>query len=211
MTLRNAHIRLAKLEAKAPPPPSPFDGMTCDELTVCLIEIHSDALKASNLTAEERAEQKAALDRLVWRITATVNLASGRWMKPPGFDNYQERIVSAKTYWERLQPERGEYVSALNHDIEHDGFPLPGRGAPAAPGLMKRRAALWQHPIVKQIAAAAPMARIEDSLLKECGSYMAGQPGKPSDTCGQMCKRECINARRGGFKSVYSLPAGRVH
>jgi hypothetical protein len=134
----NAIIRrLEKLEAVAPAPPSPFDGMTIDEMSVLLLEQYAEI--------SECEEQR---DRIIGQITATVNLASGRWALAPCFKNYQEHIASEKAYWERLQSTRGEYVPSLNHEIETDGFPQPGRGEPAAPDLMGRRAKLWQHPMV---------------------------------------------------------------
>jgi hypothetical protein len=115
---RGIEIRLAKLEAKAPPPPSPCEGMTCDELSVMLLEEYSKVLADSKASAEDKTDAKREMAHITWEITATVNLASGRWMKSPGFQNYQERIASAKLRWGRLQPDRGEYVPALNQEIE---------------------------------------------------------------------------------------------
>jgi hypothetical protein len=197
--------RLAKLEGNAPAPASPFDGLTIDELTVWILEQCSELLAGNDLQAEVRADVEKERARVCWRIIETVNFASGRWAKPRGFDNYQERITSMKRYWERLQSERGEYVPSL---IESDG----GGPDPVTPDLMARRAKCWAHPIVKQIVKDAPAAKIQEkSLFHECGSFKSGHPGKPSDSCAQMCKRECLNSRRGGFKALDRSTPDRYH
>jgi hypothetical protein len=198
---RAIEARIAKLEAKAPEPQSPsqFDGMTCDELTVFILEQYAELLACDDTPEEIRADAKREGARISWEITETVNFASGRWAMPPVFQNYQERIASSKARWKRLQPSRGEYVPALNNKIESDGFDRP---EPVTPDLMARRAKLWAHSIVNQIVKEAPSARIpERSLFHECQSFKRGQPGKPSDDCGQQCRRQCLNARRGGFRS----------
>jgi hypothetical protein len=148
--------RLAKLEGNAPAPASPFDGLTIDELTVWILEQSSELLAGNYLQAEVRADVEKERARVCWRIIETVNFASGRWAKPPGFDNYQERITSMKRYWERLQSECGEYVPSLNHEIERDGF---GRPDPVTPDLMARRVKCWANPIVKQIVKDATESR----------------------------------------------------
>jgi hypothetical protein len=178
-------------------------------LTVWILEQSSELLAGNYLQAEVRADVEKERARVCWRIIETVNFASGRWAKPPGFDNYQERITSMKRYWERLQFECGEYVPSLNYEIESDGF---GRPDPVTPDLMARRAKCWAHPIVKQIVKDAPAAKIQEkSLFHECGSFKSGHPGKPSDSCAQMCKRECLNSRRGGFKASDRSTRERYH
>jgi hypothetical protein len=193
MTTRNLESRIIKLEAVAPPEPSPFDGMTHDEMIVLLLQWYSPILADPEAAEDKQAEVRMEMDRLVAKITATVNFAAGRWAKPPGFQNYHERIVSMKAYWQRLQPTHGEYVPALDYEVETDGFPEPGRGEPAAPGLMERRAKLWQHLIVKQIAKDVHAAKISDNIFHGCGSFKSG---KHSAECSAGCIRQCINERR---------------
>ena len=193
--------RLEKLEAVAPRPPSPLDGMTSDELSVLLLEEYSGILATPEGPTELVAQARNEMARLVGEITDTVNFASGRWALPPGFNNYQEHIASMKAYWERTQTTRGEYVPSLNYAIETDGFAVPGRGEPAAPDLMARRTKLWQHPIVKQIVKDARTAEISDTLFHECGAFKSGNLGKPSSDCSSACARQCLNSRRGGFQS----------
>ena len=205
MIARNVEARIIKLEARAPSPPSPFDGMTIDELNVGLLELYQATLSVSGVSPEDKAEAKRDRDSVVQSIATTVNFATGRWAKLPGFENYHERIASTKAYWERLQLSRSEYVPSLNSDIETDGFGSPGSGEPPVPDLMVRRAKLWQHPMVKQIVEDAPNAKLGDSrrsLFHECKSFKAGQPGQPSRDCGHFCQYQCINARRGGWDAT---------
>jgi hypothetical protein len=158
------------------------------------LEQCAELLACDDTPEEIRADAKREGARISWEITETVNFASGRWALPPVFQNYQERIASSKARWKRLQPSGGEYVPALNNKIESDGFDRP---EPVTPDLMARRAKLWAHSIVKQIVKEAPNARIpERSLFHECQSFKRGQPGKPSDDCGQQCRRQCLNAKR---------------
>ncbi|MBR1156196.1 hypothetical protein [Bradyrhizobium sp. JYMT SZCCT0428] len=206
MSVRNVEARIIKLEALQPAPSSPLDGMISDELTVMLLELYADVL-ASNALAEEKTEAAREQKSLRQGIATTVNFASGRWAKPPGFENYQEHIASMKAYWHKLQADRGEYVPSLNCEIETDGFGFPGRGEPPVPDLMVRRAKLWQHPIVKQIVEDAPNAQLGDSrrsLFHECKSFKAGRAGEPSGDCGHFCRNQCINARRGGWDATRS-------
>ena len=201
--------RLAKLEGNAPAPASPFDGLTIDELSVLMLEQYSEFLARDDMPEEIRAEAQQHVARISWQIIETVNFASGRWAKPPGFDNYQERITSMKRYWERLQSERGEYVPSLNHEIESDGF---GGSDPVTPDLMARRTKCWAHPIVKQIVTDAPTKQLPaKSIMHECESFKNGRVGRPSESCGSgshCCRTECLNVRRGGFKASYRSTRG---
>ena len=195
MTLRNLETRIEKLEAKQPPAPSPFDGLTGDELTIFLLEGYANI----DASAEDRAKAEREFDQLSSRIIETINFASGRWATIPSLDNYQEHLERWRKQWIKVRPDESEFVPALRHDIEGDGF---GRPDPVTPDLMARRAKCWAHPIVKQIVKGAPNARIpERSIFHECESFKRGQPGKPSDDCAQQCRRECLNARRGGFQT----------
>jgi hypothetical protein len=58
---RAIEARIAKLEAKAPAPQSPsqFDGMTCDELTVFILEQYAELLACDDTPEEIRADAKA--------------------------------------------------------------------------------------------------------------------------------------------------------
>jgi hypothetical protein len=198
---RAIEARIAKLEANAPEPPSPFDGMTSDELIIVLLEGYSELLARDDMPEAEKAVAELEYDRLAWLIIATVNFASGRWAKK-GFDNYQEHLENWRRHWAKVAPDQSEFVPSLNHEIEGSGF---GRPNPVTPDLMARRAKLWAHSIVKQIVKEAPNARIpERSLFHECQSFKRGQPGKPSDDCGQQCRRQCLNVRRGGFEAYRS-------
>jgi hypothetical protein len=53
--------RLAKLEAAAPEPPSPFDGMTADELRAWLLDEAERLLACDDISEEHRAWLKQLL------------------------------------------------------------------------------------------------------------------------------------------------------
>ena len=53
--------RLAKLEAAAPEPPSPFDDMTADELRVYIIDEAKSLLACHGISEEHRAWVKQIL------------------------------------------------------------------------------------------------------------------------------------------------------
>lgn len=205
---RAIEARIAKLEAEAPEPQSPsqFDGMTCDELTVFILEQYAELLTCDDTPEEIRADAKREGARISWEITETVNFASGRWAMPTSFQNYQERVASSKARWKRPQPERGEYLPSLSHEHESDGFGRPG---PGTPNLMARRAKCWAHPIVQQIVEEVPTQQLPTrTLMHECESFKTGRVGRPSESCGSRshCRIECLNVRRGGFAAYRSWP-----
>jgi hypothetical protein len=73
---RAIEARIAKLEAKAPQSPSQFDGMTCDELTVFILEQCAELLACDDTPEEIRADAKREGARISWEITETVNFAA---------------------------------------------------------------------------------------------------------------------------------------
>jgi hypothetical protein len=206
---RATEVRLSKLEANVPPPASPFDGLTIDELSVFLLEEYSEVLARDDMPEEIRADAKRHVARITGQITETVNFASGRWAMMPGFDNYQEHLDGWRKRWEKVRPDESEFVPSLNHNIEGDGF---GRPDPVTPDLMARRSKLWAHPIVKQIVKEAPTKDLPSrTSLHECKSFQNGRPGKSSDNCAPQCMRECLNSRRGGFKALDRSTPERYH
>jgi hypothetical protein len=52
---RNVAIRLAKLEARAPAPRSPFDGMTLDELSVLMLEQYTELLARDGVPGQSES------------------------------------------------------------------------------------------------------------------------------------------------------------
>jgi hypothetical protein len=204
---RAIEARITKLEAKAPEPLSPFDGLTIDELSVLMLEQYSELLARDDTPEEIRVDAQQHIARISWQIIETVNFASGRWAMR-GFDNYQEHLANWRKRWEEVRPDQSEFVPSLNHEIECDGF---GRPEPVTPDLMARRAKLWAHPIVKQIVKDAPTKQLPaKTFMHECESFKNGRVGRPSETCGSRshCRTECLNARREGFLTRIS-PNGR--
>jgi hypothetical protein len=202
MTSRNIVARIEKLEAKQPPASSPLDGLTCDELTILLLEHSTELIANIDESDDDRSEAERELARLSEGIIETINFATGRWATIPGLNNYQEHLERWRKQWIKVRPDESEFVPALRHDIEGDGF---GRPDPVTPDLMARRAKCWGHPIVKQIIKDAPKAHIPPrSLMHECRAFKESGFDPRAENCALQCRRECLNVRRGGFEGYRS-------
>jgi hypothetical protein len=172
MTVRNLEARIVKLEGALPAAPHPLDGMTCDELTVLVLE-DCAAVAADKSTSEgERAEAKKEFARHACNIIENVNWRSGRWVKPRGFDNYEEHLEFFRRRWvEKTGGRLEDYVPTLTGH-EGEGLGLPDY--PVDPDIMTRRAAVWARPVVQKIVRDAPSTPLPDkSIFQKCKSAPA--------------------------------------
>jgi hypothetical protein len=152
---RAVELRILKLEARSPAPPSSFDHMTADELRVYLLEEYSgifpDQADRGGLSAIEMQEVRNWRQAIVDDITLTVKLRCGIRPYPVPWASYADTVAKAAERWAALGG-KSVYVPALAHGDagagEYDGF---GRLRPFVPDLMERRAVLWAHPLVEVI------------------------------------------------------------
>jgi hypothetical protein len=161
---RATELRLAKLERTAPRPASGFDAFTSDELLIQLLEGYSEILNRSEPAAELQ-EVRNWRQAIVDDITLTIELRCGLRPYPVPLASYAATVDQAAARWAAAGG-KSAYVPALNHGDtgagEYDGFDGPGL---VAPDLMERRAALWEHPIVRKIAG-----------LLRCGRFSMNKP-----------------------------------
>jgi hypothetical protein len=155
---RANELRISKLEARAPAPPSDFDHLTLDELRVYLLETYSEAFpdhaERVGLSAIEMQEFRNWHQAFVDGITLTVELRSGARPYPIPLRSYAESVAKAAERWAALGG-KSAYVPALAHGDtgagEYDGF----SGGLLFPDLMERRTRLWAHPMVQRIVEAS--------------------------------------------------------
>jgi hypothetical protein len=152
---RAVELRILKLEARSPAPPSSFDHMISDQLRVYLLEtypeIFPDRTDRGGMSTIEMQQLRNWHQAIVDDITLTVELRSGIRPYPVPWASYAERVAKAAERWAALGG-KSVYVPALAHGDtgagEYDGF---GHLRPLVPDLMERRAVLWERPVVTKI------------------------------------------------------------
>jgi hypothetical protein len=153
---RAIELRILKLEAQSPAPPSDFDHLTLDELRVDLLGAYSEILDRGGLPAIDLQEVRNWHQAIVDDITLTVELRSGARPYPVPLHSYADTVAKAAERWAAAGG-KSAYVPSLCHGdtgaCEYDGFGRPGR---FFPDLMERRTRLWAHPIVESILRVSP-------------------------------------------------------